>query len=525
MCGIAVAIGLPDADRLVRCMMAGLEHRGDVSDPVVSPFRNAAMGTRRLRIVDAEGGLQPKLSFDSRIAVSMNGEIYNHRELRAELEPLGARFDSDSDTEVLANALSIWGARALSRLVGMYAFVAIDIGGGEFLAARDPLGVKPLYLIQHGPGFVFCSEITPLMDAVETGEVMLLPPGHMLSRKACSPYKSAISDPQPLSSECDAAALDAILAASVARRVPPDLPFALMFSGGIDSTLIAHYARRYAPDAPAYFLGGAHAPDYPYATAYAEQTGLELRNVDLDDPAAVADQIGATVLACESFEPAVVRDAYLTGLISRRIRQDGFRVALCGEGADELFAGYRPLELAFTAGEAFGSAMRDECLAGMHRSNLQRLDRASMRHGVEAREPFLDPAVVNHALGLEPGALVGADGKGKAPLRAIFDLYPDTLPRCVRDRHKSPLNEGSGLDRSQTDSPWATFVEGMVSDVDFDEGRRRFASYDLRTKEEMFYLQVLAARIDVDRVPHLKGRLRLSVPDMPGAEVLSPYFV
>ena len=305
-----------------------------------------------------------------------------------------------------------------------------------FIAARDPLGVKPLYVIQQGAGFVFCSEMTPLLDSVEAGEVMLLPPGYVLSPSYCAPYKSAVSDPQPMSRPADPRALDAILAAAVARRIPPDLPFALMFSGGIDSTLVAHYVRRAGCAAPGYFLGDESAPDFRYAQAYAERSGLELRVVPFADPEGVDTQISETVRLCESFEPAVVRDSYCTGLISRRIHQDGYRVALCGEGADELFAGYRPLELGFFAGEAQGAALRDQCLGGMHRSNLQRLDRASMRWALEAREPFLDPEVVNHALGLETSALVSVEGVGKAPLRAVFDLYPEALPTNIHDKNK-----------------------------------------------------------------------------------------
>ncbi len=525
MCGIAVAVGLEDASSLVARLIKGLEHRGDISDPVASPTPRTAMATRRLRIVDADRGVQPALSFDGRIAVAMNGEIYNHHDLRAELEALGARFATDSDTEVLACALSVWGGKALRRRNGMFAFVAVDTGSGAFIAARDPLGVKPLYVIQQGDGFVFCSEMTPLLDEVDTGQAMLLPPGYVLSPGYCAPYKSAICDPQPMSRAADAWALDAILAAAVQRRIPSGLPFALMFSGGIDSTLVAHYVRQAGYRAPGYFLGDAAAPDFPSAQAYAERSGLDLRVVPFDDPAAIDLQIADTVRLCESFEPAVVRDSYCTALISRRIHQDGYRVALCGEGADELFAGYRPLELGFVAGEAYGAALRDQCLGSMHRSNLQRLDRASMRWAVEAREPFLDPAVVNHALGLEASALVGPTGVGKAPLRSLFDLYPSELPPAIRDRAKRPLNEGTGLDASQTDSPWARRADAALSDRDLVEGRRRFAAYDLRSKEELLYLQTLAQRIDVDRAPHLSSRLRLEAPDMPGLDQLAAYRV
>src|SRR5665213_1434970 len=148
MCGIAVAVDWHDADATVRQLIQGILHRGDITDPLVSPRPDTAMCTRRLRIVDGEHAVQPQLSYDGRILVAFNGEIYNHAELRRELEALGAVFKTCGDTEVLASALSVWGAGALQRLNGMYAFVALNLATGDLLAARDPAGVKPLYLIQ-----------------------------------------------------------------------------------------------------------------------------------------------------------------------------------------------------------------------------------------------------------------------------------------------------------------------------------------------------------------------------------------
>src|SRR5580693_2023866 len=188
MCGIAVAIGWEDARATVRQLTGGILHRGDVSDPIVSPRPDVAMGTRRLRIVDGDHAVQPQASFDERLLVSFNGEIYNHAALRRELEALGVPFRTQSDTEVLANALQVWGPSALKRLVGMFAFVAFDVASGEFLAARDPFGVKPLYVIQSGAGFLFCSEMQPLLDTVDSGDVMLLPPGHLLTRSLCTRF-------------------------------------------------------------------------------------------------------------------------------------------------------------------------------------------------------------------------------------------------------------------------------------------------------------------------------------------------
>ena len=517
MCGIAVAIGWGDqAPAVVERLAAGLMHRGDITDPVISPLPGSAMCTRRLRIVDARHGVQPQTSFDGALVVAFNGEIYNHAELREELSRLGARFSTASDTEVLANALRIWGAEALPRLIGMYAFVALELGSGEFLAARDPFGVKPLYLMRsEDRGYLFCSEIKPLLDAVDEGEVLLLPPGHLLTHRALvdfgSPERICARESPRRSASPET--LDSLLAAAVERRIPPDLPFATFFSGGIDSTLIAHYARRFSPQAPGYFLGDARSPDFAFAASYADATAYDLRLVPIDHERLLTSElITAVVGATESFEPEIVRTALCSYLLAECMHQDGFRVALCGEGADELFAGYLPLELAFGDDAALGQDVRLQCLSSMHRTNLQRIDRCTMRFALETREPFLDPSVVEHALALDPAALLDRrDGRpvGKAPLRQIYDLYPDALPRGIRDRTKLPFNEGSGFDASADQSPWCSLAEDLISDTELEDGRRRFESFGINTKEELLYMSKLAETIDVHRVPHLTGRTKL----------------
>ncbi len=527
MCGIAVAFGWDDAAATVRRLVGAILHRGDTTDPVFSLSSTIAMGTRRLRIVDGAHAIQPQLSFDGRIAVVFNGEIYNHDALRIELEGLGVPFRTRSDTEVLANALGVWGPRALGRLNGMFAFVAVDIASGEFLAARDPLGVKPLYLIQSGSSFVFCSEIRPLLETVETGDVLLLPPGRLLTRDRCVQYKRFIDAPAAPKRGHDPKALDALLAAAVHRRLPPGLPVAAMFSGGIDSTLVVHYARQLRPATPGYFLGGPTAPDYPFAARYADASGLDLRHVALDTTPTLAliDELVETV---ETFEPSVLRDSFCTSLISAQMARDGYRVALCGEGADELFAGYLPLEVAFDDSEMAGTFVRDQCLGAMHRTNLQRLDRTAMHQQLEAREPFLDTAVVEYALSLAAGDHVKqVDGRaqGKAALRSLYDLYPKQLPADIRDRRKLPLNEGAGLDPAQNDSPWITFANEIVTDAAFADGQARFPAFDLRTKEELLYLDRLALTLDVSRVPHLTARARLQFPTVKNMELLQSFRV
>jgi len=508
MCGIAAAIGWPEAVAAVQGMAAGIYHRGTVSDPIATPLPGTAFYTRRLPIVDEARGQQPQLSFDAKISVTMNGEIYNHRELRAELEALGIPFNTDNDTEMLANALRAWGAGALSKLNGIYAFVAMDLRSGGFLAARDPFGVKPLYVVQRGAGFLFCSEIAPLLAVTDQDDVLLLPPGHVLTRDTCVrfyhlPYDSAASERGPQQ-------LDEILREAVAARLPDGLPAAALFSGGIDSTLMVHYARQHRADIPAYFVGETDGPDYRFARDYAERTSLNFQLVPFDlwktETPSLLEQVAQ---ASETFEPASIRPALYTYILSERVHADGFKVALCGEGADELFSGYRPLERAFAQSDAAGRFVQQQCLETMHCINLQRIDRCAMRFQLEIREPFLDTRLVQYALGMGGRDLVaGGDGGpvGKQPLRAIYDLYPESLPAGIRDRTKLGFAEAA-ID-AKADA-WSALFEETVADNEFADGKRQFADFQIATKEEYFYLSRLAQKMDVRRVPHLKERKQL----------------
>jgi asparagine synthase (glutamine-hydrolysing) len=470
------------------------------------------MCTRRLRIVDAARGAQPQASSDGRILVCLNGEIYNHVALRRELEALGIRFRSECDTEVVANVIRTWGPIGVKRLSGMYAFVAVDAETGEFTAARDPFGVKPLYLIQRPKGLLFCSEIKPLLDATETDDVLLLPPGYMLTRSFCGAHYTL---PSPATSHPGSPeSLDDMLAKAVRVRVPQDLPVAGLFSGGIDSTLVMHYARRHAPSIPGYIAVGPNAPDYAFAKRYADDTKLDLREVAVaPHDAATLTTLKTVVATVEAFEPAVIRPSLYSYALSERIHRDGYRVALCGEGADELFAGYAPLESAFVQDNDTGRQMQAQCLGMMHRANLQRVDRCSMRFELEIREPFLDRSIAAYARGLDSSALVkelNGTLAGKAPLRALYDLYPAKLPAAIRDRQKMLFHEGA--DGEVEETGWLDLFEAAIADADFRDGRREFSRLHISTKEELFYVRALAETMDIGRVPHLHGRLRLEMP-------------
>ena len=513
MCGIAVAINWDDAEATVRKLIDGILHRGDITDPLVSPVKGTAMCTRRLRIVDARQGVQPQASFDGRLLVSFNGEIYNHAVLRGELEALGVPFRTQSDTEVLANALQVWGAQALKRLVGMYAFVAVDTATGEFLAARDPFGVKPLYLVQSGARFLFCSEITPLLDATSDGDVMLLPPGYLLTRNFCRQFYQL---PQPASlRQGSAQELDAILSEAVRSRMPPDLPAAGLFSGGIDSTLMMHYARRHQPQMPGYIIAGPDAPDYRYAKEYADTTGLDMREVEFDPQSGETLSLPETVAqTAEAFEPAIVRPALYGYLISRRIHRGRLSRGAVRRRRRRTFCWLRTAGTCFRPKQWAGP----QCAGAMPQHDAPRQSAAggSLFDALRAGNPRAvpGPRPGRLCLGLDTSALLkNVDGlpRGKQPLRALYDLYPNNLPAAIRDRRKIQFDEGAGIDSES--ARWPALFEGAVSNREFEAGKREFAGFEIAKKEELFYLRALARRMDVNRVSHLKSRTRLYAPE------------
>ena len=398
MCGIAVAINWDGAEAAVQRLILGMLHRGDVTDPLVTVGNNIAMCTRRLRIVDAAHGAQPQASSDGRFLVSFNGEIYNHAELRQELEALGVRFRTECDTEVVANVLRT-GDRWDKALGGHVCLCCVRYGNRRVSCRARPFRGEAALSDTVAQGLPVLLGNPAVVNATEAADVLLLPPGHMLAHDFCRRHYTLPSSTVP--SPASTRELDRILSEAVRIRLPPNLPVATLFSGGIDSTLVTHYARLFRPAIPGYIAVGRNAPDYVYARRYADETGFDLREVSVEAYCAKTLSLVETVVdTVEAFEPAVIRPSLHTYLVSQRIHQDGFRVALCGEGADELFAGYSPLEYAFTQPDGLGHHVQKQCLSMMHRANLQRIDRCSMQFQLEIREPFLDQLVVGYATGL-----------------------------------------------------------------------------------------------------------------------------
>jgi asparagine synthase (glutamine-hydrolysing) len=362
ICGIAAARGAVDRERLAR-MSATLVHRGPDSEGM---HVDGAIGlaARRLAIIDLTGGDQPIANEDGTVVVVQNGEIYNHLELRAQLERAGHRFATRCDTEVLVHGYEEWGARLWERLRGMFAVAVHDSRSRSLVLARDPFGIKPLYYRDVAGELSFASELDALprgeidVDALEAflafntipaplsiyREVRKLPPGHVLTwtNGAAAIARYARPGPLPVRTDDDEAELleecRARLRDSVRAHLIADVPVGVLLSGGVDSgALTALAAEESAGPVRTFSIGFVEESfdELSGARAVSERYGTRHRELVLRPDAALL----LPALADAFDEPFADSSALPTYLVSRLAAED-VKVALSGEGGDELFGGY-----------------------------------------------------------------------------------------------------------------------------------------------------------------------------------------
>ena len=518
MCGIAGELSFDGAAdvALVDRMADALAPRGPDGSGAWA-HGGIALGHRRLRIIDlTERGAQPMVDSELGLAVVFNGCIYNHRELRRELEAAGLRFFSDSDTEVVLKAYRLWGARCVDRFKGMFAFAIAERDSGRLVLARDRLGVKPLYLADGPAGLRFASTLPALLRAgdVDTtidrvalhhylswhsvvpaprtilAGVRKLAPATVLTvepdgRSASSVYwdppfarDPARADWAP--EDWQAGMLEALRVA-VDRRMVADVPVGVLLSGGLDSSLIvallAQAGQRglktFSVGFPA--AGGREGDEFAYSDLVAERFDTDHRQIRVDDDRllpALHEAVGAMS------EPMVSHDCVAFHLLSEEVSQH-VKVVQCGQGADEILAGYswyQPLSgtdgdglqtyaqeffdrdhdglLALVgdggrldedasrhfAAEHFARpgadgpvdrALRLDSEVMLVDDPVKRVDNMTMAFGLEARTPFLDHDLVELAAACPPALKLAHDGKG-----VLKDAARRVLPAEVIDRPK-----------------------------------------------------------------------------------------
>jgi asparagine synthase (glutamine-hydrolysing) len=384
MCGICGVISADPqpVEPAVRAMMRAMVHRGPDDEgfellpmgPGDAPSPVVGLGFRRLSILDlSSAGHQPMFNERTGDCLVFNGEIYNFRQLRAQLQCEGVVFRSTSDTEVLLQALSVWGDDAVGKLQGMFAFAFYHAASRRILLARDPLGIKPLYVAALPDRLIFASEIRPLLasglvakyvdlagisgmlayGAVQSPRTVYrhirsFPAGHaqwinagIVAGKAPSPPRRTWSFPRQVLSDDEPRAVSQIhdlLRDAVLRHLVADVPAGVFLSAGIDSTVIASFARDYTPQVTAFTVGfgPVHGEDeVGLAVETAKALGIKHVSVSLD-----ADNMPEKWHDWLATMDSPSIDGFNTYVVSRRLASEGVVVGLSGLGADELFGGY-----------------------------------------------------------------------------------------------------------------------------------------------------------------------------------------
>jgi len=477
VCGIAGMVGEVD-EGLLRRMLEAMRHRGP-DDLGIHVDDRIALGQARLSIIDVAGGHQPLLDEEGRRALVANGEIYNYRALAEQLPR--HTFRTRSDSEVPLHLYEDVGPATASRLDGMFALAIGD--GASLYLARDPLGIKPLYYAIEDATFYFASEIKGLLPA--STEIQEFPNGHWYRPdRGFVPFASWDTDVRDAWTTDEAVGrLRDILPRAVSKRLMSDVPLGAFCSGGLDSTLVTALAARGLEAFHTFSTGMPGSPDLENALEASEYLGTvhHIREYTEED---VLEALPTVAWHLESFDAALFRSAVPTYLVSELARRF-VTVVLTGEGADELYAGYRYLK-DVPAGGLHGELVR--ITRDLHFMNLQRTDRMTMAHSLEGRVPFLDWDHVGFALSLPTHLKIrGPERTEKWLLRKAF---LGELPDGLLWRGKQKFAEGTGsadVIRREADR--------QISDREFERDAGR-APVPLRTKEE-----VLCYRLFADRFP------------------------
>jgi asparagine synthase (glutamine-hydrolysing) len=446
VCGIAIIAGRgAGADAaLFREMLTSLAARGEVEETFAAP--DLLAGTQRLRIVDRERAVQPWQSADGRWLLCYNGEVFNYRELRAELTGLGRELRSESDTEVVLESFLQWGEHAVGRFRGEFAFAIADRETGWTYVARDPVGVKPLYWSNRERRLLIASEVKALVPA--GAPIWEVPPGHHGwadspdAPPALAPYVDLLrlGEGQALVDDADEAArqLRRALADSIRVRVDTDLTVGVILSGGLDSSLVLRHVRDMHPDCVALTVGAPGSDDVLYARRLARELRVPHEIVDVRPADIRLDEVREAIRMSELTEYGDIINAVVSVPLFARASELGIKVVLTGDGSDELFGGYSMYD---RIGLETSRRLFLHKIRNLHRTELQRVDRVSMGHGVEARVPYLDLSLVELAMRLPAEFKV----RGDTRKWIIRQAFADMLPEYILQRPKNPMSHASGL--------------------------------------------------------------------------------
>ncbi len=526
MCGIigVFDLKLPADDQRASILELSkkLRHRGpDWSGIFVSD--QAILSHERLAIVDPTSGGQPLYNKDQSIVLAANGEIYNHLELRQELEA-EYDFQTGSDCEVIIALYEKYGTDFLEKLNGIFAFALYDVQQDIYLIARDHMGIIPLYYGYDALGQMYvASELKALEGVCKQIEVFL--PGHQYDseqKRMTSWYQRDWMDYQAVQDQhSDQQKLRAALEASVKRQLMSDVPYGVLLSGGLDSSLTAAIAKKYAdkrvesgdqqmawyPQLHSFAIGLQGSPDLAAARKVADEIGTVHHEVHFTVQEGL-DAIQDVIYHLETYDITTVRASTPMYLLARVIKSMGIKMVLSGEGADEIFGGYLYFHKAPSA-QAFHEETVEK-LSKLYQYDCLRANKSLAAWGVEGRVPFLDKEFMDVAMRLNPKDKMC--GSGKIEKHILRETFEDYLPESVAWRQKEQFSDGVGYD--WIDSLRA-LVDEKVSDEMLMNASFRFPVQTPTTKEEYYYRSIFEGHFPSDTAA-------LTVPSVPSIACSTP---
>merc|ERR1719502_2209293 len=519
MCGIlAVAGAVKSMDTLkleTLTLQRLVRHRGPDGSGIHcidnGDGTTSAIAHERLAIMDPLSGNQPLFSQDKKLSLAVNGEIYNYKELRAQVGD-ESRFRTHSDCEPIVHLYEQVGDRVAEYLDGDFAFVILNDQTGELYAARDPIGVNSLYWgIGLDGSTWFASEAKPLVSA-GCIDIQMFPPGHYYhstggdSRKAGRQgslhryYNPKWYDPAHATGAIDLEGLRKTFVNSVSKRMMADVPYGVLLSGGLDSSLCASVIARLKRErfllkghpedlqkVKSFSIGLPGSPDLAAAQKVADFIGTEHYGFTFTVDEGI-NAISDVIYHLETYDVTTIRAGTPMFLLARKIKAMGIKMVMSGEGADETLAGYLYFHKAPN-----GTELHEECVrkvGDLHKFDCLRANKATMAHGLEARVPFLDRDMLDATMLLNPDLKMYRPGQEtqhieKWLMRAAFDT-PDQpyLPQDVLWRQKEQFSDGVGY--SWIDG-LKEHAERIVSDDEMQTMDVRFPHNTPQTKEAAYF--------------------------------------
>jgi len=539
MCGIVAILNVKEQSQALRekalKMSQKIRHRGPDWSGVYCGG-SAILAHERLSIVDPESGGQPLFSPDRKQVLAVNGEIYNHQEIRRRYAGQ-YEFQTGSDCEVILALYREKGINFLEDLSGIFAFVLYDEEKDQFLIARDPIGVIPLYIGYDSDGTVYvASELKALEGQCEHYEPFL--PGHYLYsgewRTESGEFATAVPSAQKTDAvansqfsilnsqlkryyhrdwfEYDAvkdnpASVEAIrdgLTAAVKRQLMSDVPYGVLLSGGLDSSVISALAekfsehrieddsktRAYWPRLHSFAVGLKGAPDLAKARLVADHIGTVHHEINYTIQEGL-DAIRDVIYFIETYDVTTVRASTPMYLLARVIKSMGIKMVLSGEGADEIFGGYLYFHKAPDAKAFHEETVRK--LSKLHLYDCLRANKSLSAWGVEGRVPFLDKEFLDVAMRTNPEAKMCP--ASTIEKKIVREAFADMLPEAVAWRQKEQFSDGVGYSWIDT---LKAVTSAAVSDEQMAHAAERFPINTPKNKEEYYYRSIFAEHFPSD---------------------------